>query len=118
MHDAQLKHAAKTIDNSRAAKGFRVVKHNGQPRASLAERAQDSKKSPRKTTRGPREGGVLNKNPDAAPSLRLQAQGFERSGPTVFVPRDAANFELKIVRAKRFAEVTAIVFDRVGGFVA
>src|SRR5258707_5592643 len=100
-HCPQLKHAAKPIDNSRAAEGFCIVKYNGCPGVGFFEFTQNFKNFSRESARGPCEGSVLKQNPSAAPSSRLPAQRFECSGPAVFVPWDAPNFELNIVRDER-----------------
>jgi len=39
---------------------------------------------------------------------------LRRKRATVFVPRDAPDFELNIVSNQRLAEVAAIIFDGVG----
>ena len=117
-HHPQLNHAAKPIDNSRAAERFCIVKYNGYLGAGFSEFTQNFKKSSREAALGPRERGVLHYNPCALPCVGLKPKCFEGSVPPVLVPRDAPNFELNIVRDERLAEVPAIILDGVGGFVA
>jgi len=106
------------IEEPQSSERLDVVKHDRDTGSSLSQHAQNAKDSSREAARGPGERRVLNKNPDTGPSLRLKTQRLVRRGPAVLVPRNAANFELNIVCDECLAEVTAIIFDGVGGFVA
>jgi len=93
------------------------MKDDGDVGASGLQDLQNARKSVRKTTRGPGEGGVLDENPAPAPGRRLEAQSAKSIAPAENFPGNATNFHFQIMGAQRSAQVAAILLDGVRGHV-
>lgn len=116
-HGVLLNSMAEVVDEPRAGERFDVVKDNGDACAKGFQDTQSAGKFHREAASGPREGRILREHPGAAPRLGLETKRPERLTPPMKFPRDAANLHLEIVRLEGGAEVEAIFFDSVGGFV-
>src|SRR5215472_14395207 len=66
----------------------------------------------------PSEGSVLDDHPGILPHRSRQLQTTKGLRPSNLFPWHASNFELNIVSSERAAEITAIFFNSIGGFVA
>ena len=65
----------------------------------------------------PTKSRVLHQHPSVAPASGLESQGVESFGPSVNLPGDPANFQLKIMRAEGVTEIVAVFFDGIGRFI-
>jgi hypothetical protein len=83
IHSANLYKSSQRIDQPGARIGFHIVEHNPQAGARGFEDLQDAQDSPRKTTRGPAQSRVLNKNEYAAPSWSTKLQVTKGVWPAV-----------------------------------
>ena len=117
-HGVELNAGAETVDEARPAEGFHVMEDDGDAGSGGSQDLQDTAKLVRKTARGPGEGGVLNEDPAPAPRRRLEAQGVKGIGPAVNFPRNAEDFQLKIVGLQGGAKIAAILLDGVRGHVS
>ena len=117
-HGTELCKAANAIGEARAGIGLDIMKNDSDASASGCENAQRLNETKRKAASGPGESRVLNEDPRVAPTGSLQLQRLERMRPAMEFPGNAANFELEVVRSEGFAEVSAVILDGVGGFVA
>ena len=80
-----------------------------------AEEAQDLQREP---SARPTERRILNENPAAAPAGSALAQLVEGRRPAALGPRNTHSLEKVAQRNQRFAQVPAIIDNRVGGLIA
>src|SRR5260370_5632054 len=80
-----------------------------------AEEAQDLQREP---SARPTERRILNQSPAAAPAGSHLAQLIEGRRPAALGPRDPRNLQRVAQRNHRFAQIPAIIANRIDGLVA
>src|SRR5262249_5496182 len=116
-HSADLNKSSERVNQPGARIGSNVVEYDPQAGTRGSEDFQDARDPPGKTTRGPTQSCVLNKNNCTAPPLSSEFKVTKSVWPPVKCPRDATDLELDVVGAEGVTEVPTVVLKGVRRFV-
>src|SRR5215471_13864532 len=94
----ELYASPQAIYNSVAEIRLDIMKHDGNPSASLLQQPNGSENTPRKTSPGPCQRRVLKHEPGIRVGRRTRPQVAECPSPAVFCPVHSGNFQGNALR--------------------